>query len=103
MADVASGLEGLDLGALSPEQQAQLMEFKINTRIANEKYLRSHKEVELLLSGFLRTFYGSRASNEDTENTSRKSKPVELRETRPILSLLKQDRNLGDFFFAGGG
>ncbi|CAM4622506.1 unnamed protein product, partial [Caretta caretta] len=53
MADVASGLEGLDLGALSPEQQAQLMEFKINTRIANEKYLRSHKEVELLLSGFL--------------------------------------------------
>uniref|UniRef100_A0A8C4YHZ1 Uncharacterized protein n=1 Tax=Gopherus evgoodei TaxID=1825980 RepID=A0A8C4YHZ1_9SAUR len=27
----------------------------INTRIANEKYLRSHKEVELLLSGFLRT------------------------------------------------
>uniref|UniRef100_A0A8C8RS06 Uncharacterized protein n=1 Tax=Pelusios castaneus TaxID=367368 RepID=A0A8C8RS06_9SAUR len=27
---------------------------KINTRIANEKYLRSHKEVELLLSGFLR-------------------------------------------------
>lgn len=29
MADVASGLEGLDLGALSPEQQAQLMEFKV--------------------------------------------------------------------------
>uniref|UniRef100_A0A674IN77 Uncharacterized protein n=1 Tax=Terrapene triunguis TaxID=2587831 RepID=A0A674IN77_9SAUR len=26
---------------------------QINTRIANEKYLRSHKEVELLLSGFL--------------------------------------------------
>ncbi|XP_053133339.1 RIIa domain-containing protein 1 isoform X2 [Hemicordylus capensis] len=27
---------------------------QINTKIANEKYLRSHKEVELLLSGFLR-------------------------------------------------
>lgn len=27
---------------------------QIQTRIANEKYLRSHKEVELLLSGFFR-------------------------------------------------
>ncbi|XP_032623875.1 RIIa domain-containing protein 1 [Chelonoidis abingdonii] len=63
MADVASGLEGLDLGALNPEQQAQLTEFKINTRIANEKYLRSHKEVELLLSGFLREVMLRRPEN----------------------------------------
>ncbi|XP_058862250.1 RIIa domain-containing protein 1 [Acipenser ruthenus] len=49
-----SGLEALDIGALSSEQQEKLKQFKINTRIANEKYLRSHPEVEMILGEFLR-------------------------------------------------
>ncbi|KAI1885954.1 hypothetical protein AGOR_G00209070 [Albula goreensis] len=52
-----SGLEKLDIGALSPEQQEKLRQFKIKTRIANEKYLRSHPEVEVMLSGFLREVF----------------------------------------------
>uniref|UniRef100_A0A8C1GV64 RIIa domain-containing protein 1 n=1 Tax=Cyprinus carpio TaxID=7962 RepID=A0A8C1GV64_CYPCA len=48
-------LEKLDLGALSLEQQEKLHQFK--TRIANEKYLRSHPEVEMLLSDFLRSVF----------------------------------------------
>ncbi|XP_036395604.1 RIIa domain-containing protein 1 isoform X2 [Megalops cyprinoides] len=52
-----SGLEKLDIGALSPEQQEKLRQFKITTRIANEKYLRSHPEVEVLLSEFLRDVF----------------------------------------------
>ncbi|XP_034510183.1 RIIa domain-containing protein 1 isoform X2 [Ailuropoda melanoleuca] len=54
MATLQGGLLGPDPGALSPAQQEQLRNFKIQTRIANEKYLRTHKEVELLLSGFFR-------------------------------------------------
>ncbi|XP_060112101.1 RIIa domain-containing protein 1 [Heteronotia binoei] len=54
MVDIGSGLEVLDIGALSGSQKLKLLKFKINTKIENEKYLRSHKEVELLLSGFLR-------------------------------------------------
>ncbi|KAK1149794.1 RIIa domain-containing protein 1 [Acipenser oxyrinchus oxyrinchus] len=49
-----SGLEALDIDALSSEQQEKLKQFKINTRIANEKYLRSHPEVEMVLGEFLR-------------------------------------------------
>ncbi|XP_035974661.1 RIIa domain-containing protein 1 isoform X3 [Halichoerus grypus] len=52
MATLQGGLLGPDPGALSPAQQEQLRNFKIQTRIANEKYLRTHKEVELLISGF---------------------------------------------------
>ncbi|KYO19703.1 RIIa domain-containing protein 1 [Alligator mississippiensis] len=63
MADVGSGLEGPDLGALSPEQQARLLELKISTRIANERYLRDHREVELLLSGFVREVLLRRPEN----------------------------------------
>ncbi|XP_047583009.1 RIIa domain-containing protein 1 isoform X3 [Lutra lutra] len=54
MATLQGGLLGQDPGALSPAQQEQLRNFKIQTRIANEKYLRTHKEVELLISGFFR-------------------------------------------------
>ncbi|KAI8793109.1 RIIa domain-containing protein 1 [Biomphalaria glabrata] len=42
-----------DLGALSQAQQADLNQFKIKTRIGNEKYLREHPEVECLIAGFL--------------------------------------------------
>uniref|UniRef100_W5ML31 Regulatory subunit of type II PKA R-subunit domain containing 1 n=1 Tax=Lepisosteus oculatus TaxID=7918 RepID=W5ML31_LEPOC len=52
-----SGMERLDIGALSPEQQEKLRQFKIKTRIENEKYLRSHPEVDLLLSDFLREVF----------------------------------------------
>ncbi|XP_054849731.1 RIIa domain-containing protein 1 [Eublepharis macularius] len=54
MVDVGSGLEISDFGALNGGQRMKLLNFKINTKIDNEKYLRSHKEVALLLSGFLR-------------------------------------------------
>ncbi|XP_050987277.1 RIIa domain-containing protein 1-like isoform X1 [Labeo rohita] len=47
-------LQKLDFSALSPEQQEKLHHFKVKTRVANEKYLRSHPEVEMLLSDFLR-------------------------------------------------
>ncbi|VFV47139.1 riia domain-containing protein [Lynx pardinus] len=57
MATVQGGFLGPDPGALSPAQQEQLSRFKIQTRIANEKYLRTHKEVELLISGFFREMF----------------------------------------------
>ncbi|XP_018590456.1 RIIa domain-containing protein 1 [Scleropages formosus] len=56
----SSGLEKLDSGALSPEQQEKLRQFKIKTRIANEKYLSAHPELELLLSEFLRDIFFKR-------------------------------------------
>ncbi|KAM7383470.1 hypothetical protein PAMP_003118 [Pampus punctatissimus] len=48
-----SGLAKLDVGVLSAEQQEKLRQFKIKTRIDNEKYLRSHPEVEVLIGDFL--------------------------------------------------
>ncbi|XP_048117582.1 RIIa domain-containing protein 1-like [Alosa alosa] len=53
----SSFLENLDIDALSPEQQEKLRQFKIQTRIANEKFLRTHPEVEVLLSHFLRDVF----------------------------------------------
>uniref|UniRef100_A0A287D8H6 Regulatory subunit of type II PKA R-subunit domain containing 1 n=2 Tax=Ictidomys tridecemlineatus TaxID=43179 RepID=A0A287D8H6_ICTTR len=35
----------------------------IQTRIANERYLRTHKEVELLLGGFFREMFLKRPDN----------------------------------------
>ncbi|XP_051574761.1 RIIa domain-containing protein 1-like [Myxocyprinus asiaticus] len=55
--------EKLDFGALSPDQLEKLHQFKIKTRIANEKYLRSHPEVEMLLSDFLRDVFLKRPTN----------------------------------------
>ncbi|XP_007949179.1 RIIa domain-containing protein 1 [Orycteropus afer afer] len=56
-------LLGPEPGLLSPAQLEQLRNFKIQTRIANEKYLRIHKEVELLLSGFFREMFLKRPDN----------------------------------------
>uniref|UniRef100_A0A3Q3VQK6 RIIa domain-containing protein n=1 Tax=Mola mola TaxID=94237 RepID=A0A3Q3VQK6_MOLML len=42
-----------DAGELSAELQDRLRRFKIRTRIDNETYLRSHPEVEIMISGFL--------------------------------------------------
>ncbi|XP_061039455.1 RIIa domain-containing protein 1 isoform X3 [Eubalaena glacialis] len=70
MATLPGGIQGLYPEALSPEQLEKLRGFKvgaaptpasirvqlpwIQTRITNEKYLRTHKEVELLIRGFFR-------------------------------------------------
>ncbi|XP_067930348.1 RIIa domain-containing protein 1-like [Watersipora subatra] len=62
-ADPPHGLERYDLGgpndlgALSKTQQEKLNRHKIQTRMANEKYLREHPEVDCLLSSFLRDVY----------------------------------------------
>ncbi|KAA0703582.1 RIIa domain-containing protein 1 [Triplophysa tibetana] len=56
-------LEKLDFGALSTEQQERLRQFKIKTRMSNEKYLRSHPEVDLLLSDFLREVFLKRPTD----------------------------------------
>ncbi|KAM7053466.1 RIIa domain-containing protein 1 isoform 2-T2 [Molossus nigricans] len=63
MATLQGGQLGPDPGALSPAQLKQLREFKIQTRIANEKYLRTHKEVALLISGFFRELFLKRPDN----------------------------------------
>ncbi|KAM4579954.1 RIIa domain-containing protein 1 [Odontesthes bonariensis] len=47
-------LTKLDAVKLSAEQQEKLRHFKIKTRIDNERYLRSHPEVEEMISHFLR-------------------------------------------------
>jgi len=52
-----------DLGALSEEQQKKLNQFKMQTRLENEKYLRGHPEVECLLAGFLRNVLIERPDN----------------------------------------
>ncbi|TTD18129.1 RIIa domain-containing protein 1 [Bagarius yarrelli] len=57
------GLERTDIGALSPEQQDKLRQFKIKTRLANELYLRSHPEVEIMLSEFLRDVFVQRPTD----------------------------------------
>ncbi|XP_036999585.2 RIIa domain-containing protein 1 [Artibeus jamaicensis] len=63
MAMQPGGLLAPDPGALSPAQLEQLRNFKIEIRIANEKYLRTHEEVELLLSGFFREMFLKRPDN----------------------------------------
>ncbi|XP_006900206.1 PREDICTED: RIIa domain-containing protein 1 [Elephantulus edwardii] len=50
-------------GVLSPAQLEELRNIKIQTRIANEKYLRTHKEVEFLISGFFREIFLKRPDN----------------------------------------
>ncbi|XP_060676781.1 RIIa domain-containing protein 1-like [Hemiscyllium ocellatum] len=57
------GTEAYDLGALNDDQQQRLYQFKINTRIANEYYLRNHPEVELLLGEFMRSVLLERPDN----------------------------------------
>ncbi|XP_034084218.1 RIIa domain-containing protein 1 [Gymnodraco acuticeps] len=47
-------LAKLDVGVLTADQQEKLRQFKIKTRINNEKYLRSHPEMEVLIGDFLR-------------------------------------------------
>uniref|UniRef100_A0A8C8TXY8 Regulatory subunit of type II PKA R-subunit (RIIa) domain containing 1 n=1 Tax=Peromyscus maniculatus bairdii TaxID=230844 RepID=A0A8C8TXY8_PERMB len=43
--------------------RATLRPWIIQTRIANEKYLRTHKEVSLLISGFFREMFLKRPEN----------------------------------------
>ncbi|KAK2567844.1 RIIa domain-containing protein 1 [Acropora cervicornis] len=58
-----NGMEQNDTGALTPEQQQKLNEFKISTRFANERYLREHPEVSCLLNGFLGSILLERPEN----------------------------------------
>ncbi|KAM7438505.1 RIIa domain-containing protein 1 [Porites harrisoni] len=58
-----NGMEQNDAGALTPEQQEKLNEFKINTRFGNERYLREHPEVSCLLTGFLGSILQERPEN----------------------------------------
>nr|XP_043889412.1 RIIa domain-containing protein 1 [Solea senegalensis] len=48
------GANQLDVSALSCEQQQTLRHFKIKTRIANESYLMSHPEVDVMVGDFVR-------------------------------------------------
>ncbi|XP_070542769.1 RIIa domain-containing protein 1-like [Ptychodera flava] len=61
--DPPHGMEAYDIGALSQEQQEKLNQFKIQTRMANERYLRQHPEVDLLLAGFLGDILMKRPEN----------------------------------------
>ncbi|XP_066464959.1 RIIa domain-containing protein 1 [Eleutherodactylus coqui] len=54
---------GTDSGALNCEQQRRLRDWKIQTRISNEEYLRTHQEVKLLLSEFIRDVLLRRPEN----------------------------------------
>uniref|UniRef100_A0A3Q4GDQ6 RIIa domain-containing protein 1-like n=2 Tax=Neolamprologus brichardi TaxID=32507 RepID=A0A3Q4GDQ6_NEOBR len=49
------GVTKLDVSVLNAEQQEKLRQFKIKTRIDNERYLRSHPEVDVLIGDFLRS------------------------------------------------
>ncbi|XP_073493285.1 RIIa domain-containing protein 1 [Phyllobates terribilis] len=55
--------EDADQGALNCVQQEQLRDWKIQTRIINEQYLRSRPELQLLLSGFIREVLLKRPEN----------------------------------------
>ncbi|XP_071970566.1 RIIa domain-containing protein 1 isoform X2 [Engystomops pustulosus] len=52
-----------EAAALSAEQEGRLRDCTIRTRISNEEYLRSHGEVKLLLSGFIREVLLKRPEN----------------------------------------
>ncbi|KAM8825831.1 RIIa domain-containing protein 1 [Synchiropus picturatus] len=46
-------MDAVKPAVLTVEQQETLRQFKVNTRIDNEKYLSSHPEVEMLVGDFL--------------------------------------------------
>ncbi|XP_077577368.1 RIIa domain-containing protein 1 [Stigmatopora nigra] len=58
-----SGSSDLDVGVLNAEQREKLRQFKIQTRIDNEKYLMAHPEVEVMVEDFLRDVLLKRPSH----------------------------------------
>lgn len=58
-----SGLGDNDDGALTAEQQSKLNDFKIETRLANEKYLRNHTEISHVLQMFTKEVLTKRPEN----------------------------------------
>ncbi|XP_028391708.1 RIIa domain-containing protein 1-like isoform X1 [Dendronephthya gigantea] len=58
-----SGLGENDDGALTVEQQTKLNHFKIETRLANEKYLRSHAEISHVTQAFIKEVLKKRPEN----------------------------------------
>ncbi|KAM9310522.1 RIIa domain-containing protein 1 [Pholidichthys leucotaenia] len=59
----SSSVTKMGIGLLSTEQQENLRQFKIRTRIDNEKYLSSHPEVGILISDFFRGVLLKRPTN----------------------------------------
>ncbi|XP_056401886.1 RIIa domain-containing protein 1 isoform X1 [Hyla sarda] len=55
--------EDRDPGALSGDQERRLRDYKIQSRLSNEEYLRSHQEVKLLISAFIREVLLKRPEN----------------------------------------
>uniref|UniRef100_A0A087YCQ6 RIIa domain-containing protein n=1 Tax=Poecilia formosa TaxID=48698 RepID=A0A087YCQ6_POEFO len=49
--------KNLNVSILTIEQQEKLRQFKIQTRINNETYLRAHPEVDEIIGDFLRLVY----------------------------------------------
>ncbi|XP_038146106.1 RIIa domain-containing protein 1 [Cyprinodon tularosa] len=52
-----------NVGPLSPEQEEKLKEFKMQTRLDNERYLRAHPEVDEIIGEFLRQLLVKRPSD----------------------------------------
>ncbi|XP_028391709.1 RIIa domain-containing protein 1-like isoform X2 [Dendronephthya gigantea] len=71
-----SGLGENDDGALTVEQQTKLNHFKIETRLANEKYLRSHAEISHVTQAFIKEVLKKRPENDISliKNLKRKYK-----------------------------
>lgn len=61
--DGISGMGDNDSGALTVEQQSQLNNFKIQTRLENELYLRNHSELSGVLQLFIKDVLTKRPEN----------------------------------------
>jgi len=57
------GAEQYDQDALIDKQQERLNQKKISLRIENEKYLRNHPEIPILIKDFLKEVYTSKPND----------------------------------------
>ncbi|XP_028327141.1 RIIa domain-containing protein 1 [Gouania willdenowi] len=57
------GSKKLNYSVLSAEQQEKLQQFKLKTRIDNEKYMRCHPEIDLLIGDFIRNVLHKRPAD----------------------------------------
>ncbi|XP_069624402.1 RIIa domain-containing protein 1 [Ranitomeya imitator] len=98
--------ENGDHGALNCEQQQRCRDMKIQTRIINEEYLRSHPDVQLLLSGFIQDVLEKRPENirefaaDYFTDPKRRAKLPEKRSTQ-YLPPKRELQSLVDFGFSG--
>ncbi|XP_041429942.1 RIIa domain-containing protein 1 [Xenopus laevis] len=75
---------GAGPGGLNEEQRQRVEEFKIQTRVSNETFLREHQEMQLLISGFLGEVLLRRPENIRESLQEVRSK----KDTRPSSSTL---------------